>query len=730
MMDLTAYLLHEENKPSDEEILDQIEDRLAEEAPPSFIDEMEQKIASAYQAGIRLAREQGMQELDEVVEKNAFMLLDDVVGGVVGHHYGKRQAERGEAYRFGGKQLASALLIPGGAGYQIGRGIAHSNARADKAEAEKTARIFGEHVPHTIDHASIPYEHRREDYHDYLKTKSQEKPSGYLRGIGGGALIGGGTGALLGALSAVHAPGHGAGVGGLIGAGIGGLGGAIAAHSDKSKIDNAQKVLKDGKIDKDLARQIAFNHDARRADDYWTNERRHWETLGALEKRAETEKRALLPLIAGAAARMIGGQVAKQGIKSVVGGMAKDVGKNLIVNKATDVASGALNRARQPAQQMTPQVAQAAPAIGGFKYADGSGAIGKFIGGLGGKGPGTFGQKLVGGMVRNPGAALVGAGMVGGALMAPRDPVTGEKQYLRGAATGAALGGGAYALGAGNALRSATMRNKNPLLGAGVRDYARSSVQATGNQAQRAFRASQGAAQQAAGAAPVAAAASHVPAPAASPQQAPSSVQVDPRLAQEHSKILARRAQIRNQGAGGGGSISSRGMLGGTNELTVPGGHGISGEMTAKFAALAKKYANRQTLSYNPATKSFTRTHLTPDTTMGTDAGNVIPAGHTEAVGGHVAEPPRGPAPAGLPASKGPSQTFSLHGGNVMSSSPAPGVAARPQVAARPMAAPPPIPAAAMVRKSPIAAGAQAALRAAPKPPALPSLAGARSLVR
>ena len=639
-MDFTAFLLHDESAPLDEELLEQSENDLSSRDPQhSFIDEMVEKLAAARNAGIKLAREQGMKVLDETIEKNA--------------------------------------------------------------------RIFGESVPHTIDHAAIPYEHRRADYEDYLKTKSQEKPSGYLRGVGGGAVMGGGLGALAGYLShAGRGPSHAAALmGGALGAGIGGLGGAIAAHSDKSKIDSAQKVLKSGKIDKDLADQIAYNHDVNSSGEWWNDERRHQQTLHALrEKKAEAEKVAILPLAVGMGARLLGGQavkaVAGQGAKKMIGGMAKDVAKNVVVDQATSAASNAINRARQPAQQ-------AAPAMGGgFKYAQ-TGAAGglssaaaklfgqakNLAGSVGGKGPGSFGQKLVGGMVRNPGAALVGAGLIGGAVMAPRDPVTGEKQYIRGALTGGALGAGAHALGASNKLRHAVVSPKGPqIFGEQAGAYARGATKATSPAAARA---------------------------AGGGMAAPSTT----------ATVSAAPAAAHTSGPMSGVPHLDPEMM---SPLEF---HQRAGQFWKG------KVANRQTLTYDPATKSFTRTHLTPSVAAdsrvsggGTLASPGlgladIPAGRTEAVGGHVAEP-RGPAPAGLGPSGGQSQVFSSHGGDVMSSAPARGVAARPQVAARAMAAPPPIPVAAMKPKSPIGVGAGAALRAAPKPPALPSLAGARSLVK
>lgn len=449
------------------------------------------------------------------------------------------------------------------------------------------------------------------------------------------------------------------------------------------------------------AKRIVRNYENKRSEDRWETEQRHRELMA---KKAEAEKVAILPLLGGVVARTIGGQAAKQGLNRAVGGAMKDVAKNVVADKATSAASNALNRAKQPAQMTS--------AAGGFKYAKIGGVSGlvqglsgqakNLTGAIGGKGPGTFGQKLVGGMVRNPGAALIGAGMLGGAAMAPRDQVTGEKQYIRGALRGGVVGGGAYALGGGNALRKAVVNPKGPqIFGERAGAYARNATKAT---------------------APSAVSKTQTAPPLASSTQfaREPSVQVDPRLAKEHDTLARRRAHIRNVEAGGGGSVQARGFLGGQTQLQVPSNHMVSGGMTTKFA-------NRQTLNYNPSTKSFTRTHLTADTTMGPEAENVIPAGRSEAVPSHRSGPV-GPASPGLPPSRGPSQVFTSADGNVLSSASSAGAAPRPQVSARPMTAPPPIPAAAKMKR-PIATGVGAALRAVPAP-SLPSLAGARSLVR
>lgn len=68
--------------------------------------------------------ETGLAALAEL-EKTALLGLDDAVGAAVGYHYGKKQKDRDEDHSFGAKQVAS-LVLPGGIGYQAGRGAAHT----------------------------------------------------------------------------------------------------------------------------------------------------------------------------------------------------------------------------------------------------------------------------------------------------------------------------------------------------------------------------------------------------------------------------------------------------------------------------------------------------------------------------------------------------------------------------------------------------------------------------
>jgi hypothetical protein len=60
------------------------------------------------------------------MEKRALIGADDLVGGAIGYHYGKKQRKRGEEHTFGVPQVASAF-VPGGLGYQFGRYLGHND---------------------------------------------------------------------------------------------------------------------------------------------------------------------------------------------------------------------------------------------------------------------------------------------------------------------------------------------------------------------------------------------------------------------------------------------------------------------------------------------------------------------------------------------------------------------------------------------------------------------------
>jgi hypothetical protein len=192
----------------------------------------------------------------------------------------------------------------------------------------------------------------------------------------------------------------------------------------------------------------------------------------AREHGSELEKEAILGAIAGAGRALAGASKATGGL-----GAVKSIGKDLAVGAATNTIANSVGKARQGFQGVAPAVS------GGFKYA---GVL-----------P-SLGQKLVGAAVRHPGAAMAAGGAALGAMAAPVDPQTGQKQYLRGAAMGAGLGyagskipmlrrssGPGSVMGmtaaggdVGSALRKAVV-GKQQLLGGGAANYARNAVKAT-----------------------------------------------------------------------------------------------------------------------------------------------------------------------------------------------------------------------------------------------------------
>lgn len=171
------------------------------------------------------------------------------------------------------------------------------------------------------------------------------------------------------------------------------------------------------------------------------------------------QKIAFVPALLAGAARLapLAGRAvgALGGAKSVIGGVAKDMAIGTAANKVM----GALKPA-------APAASAAGEVAGGFKYA--------FAGGLL--------QRAAGYAVRNPGTAVTAAGALGGALMAPRDAQTGQKQYLRGAVMGGVGMAGVNAVSNGalaNKMRSSVMNRQSPLLGQGTRQYLMDSAAAT-----------------------------------------------------------------------------------------------------------------------------------------------------------------------------------------------------------------------------------------------------------
>ena len=113
---------------------------------------------------------------------------------------------------------------------------------------EKIAAVFGVTVPGEVEHAAIPYEHRKKAYEKYIGEKSNEPETGYKKSIGVGTAAGVGIGALVG-LATGH-PLRGAAIGAPSGAALG----AILAKMDKDEIARAKNAI--GNIDSDLASRV------------------------------------------------------------------------------------------------------------------------------------------------------------------------------------------------------------------------------------------------------------------------------------------------------------------------------------------------------------------------------------------------------------------------------------------------------------------------------------------
>ena len=73
------------------------------------------------------------------LQKEAYVGADDIVGGAIGYHYGKKQKERGEKHTFGVPQAAGSVFIPGGLGYQVGRYLAHSDPETKRGKVKKSS---------------------------------------------------------------------------------------------------------------------------------------------------------------------------------------------------------------------------------------------------------------------------------------------------------------------------------------------------------------------------------------------------------------------------------------------------------------------------------------------------------------------------------------------------------------------------------------------------------------
>lgn len=390
----------------------------------------------------------------------------------------------------------------------------------------------------------------------------------------------------------------------------------------------------------------------------------------------ELEKQALLGLLAKAGKGLMGavgggGGAAAGGLGSTVKNIAKDVATSKITSGIGNTLSSAKPSNVAP-------MAGAAQGGGVMKYA----GVASAVAGAAGK-PG-IGQQVAGFFHRNPGAgvALAGAGV--GALTAGRDPQTGQKQYLRGAMMGGLAGAAADAVAdgrIGNKMKQMVTRQNNPVLGQGARRYMTESALAT-----------------------------------------------------------------RPGGGGAAANLAKRAPSAGAPELQPFPGHTqgpLEGAVKlAYLKAHINKVANQQTLNYDPATKTFTRVHQQPSLAAnqldrsGMNLGQLgvgdIQQGHQEPVRRADPDPyqrkpvPQTAAPAGTPG-----QQYASHGGDVMSSAPAPAPRVAPAAQAAPVAraagTPPPIPAAARrAVPPPIPAAARAMKPAAGLAGAIAKIAGSR----
>ncbi len=328
----------------------------------------------------------------------------------------------------------------------------------------------------------------------------------------------------------------------------------------------------------------------------------------------ELEKIAFLPALAAGAARLapLAGRVlGGGGAKAISGGIAKD----MAISAAGNKIMGALKPA-------APAAAAAGQVAGGFKYA----TISSMLSSAAGKSGGIL-QRAAGYVAKNPGTALTAAGAVGGAVMAPRDPETGQKQYLKGALVGGGLAAGANAISNGrlaNRFRSSVMNRESPLMGQGVRNYMMDAAAATKGKAPLQSVGSRSGQARYSRAATLA--------PSSTPALAPVA----------SSTPVAQAAPTSSTYVGG---PTMRGPVSAAPHTGGP----VMGAVKLAFASMSpaeqilfvaqqdalEKKANRQTLTYDPATKTFMRHHLNADvgtkdlTRMGAKP---IPAGSTEPV--------------------------------------------------------------------------------------------------
>lgn len=327
---------------------------------------------------------------------------------------------------------------------------------------------------------------------------------------------------------------------------------------------------------------------------------RHGQEL-AHEQDDLLEKVAFLPALAAGAARLAGGGA----LKSIAGGVAKD----MAISAAGNKIMGALKPA-------APAASAAGEVAGGFKYAGVLNSLGSNAGGLL--------QRAAAYTVKNPGTALTAAGAVGGALMAPRDPQTGQKQYLRGAVMGGGAAAGINALSNGaiaNKMRSSVMNRNNPILGDRVRQYAMDASAAAKGKTRSGVTVN-GAAQYGKAPAPAAA-------PQAAAQAAPAAAAAPAAEAAPYMGGPTMRGPV------SGSAHTSGPMMGAVKVASMASMSPAQQILYVAHLDALEKRANRQTLTYDPATKTFTRHHMNMDfgskdlVEMGAKP---IPAGATEPV--------------------------------------------------------------------------------------------------
>lgn len=149
----------------------------------------------------------------------------------------------------------------------------------------KESAVFGAGEPGVIEHAAVPYKHRKDAYTGYLKEKSKEKETGYGKGGGVGATVGGLLGGIAGLASTKSLKG--AAGGAALGAAGGGAVGLALAAADKGNIAEAKDILKSGKIDSHLAQRISARIEDRESRKQMHEAIRHAQTLSEIRRSRE-----------------------------------------------------------------------------------------------------------------------------------------------------------------------------------------------------------------------------------------------------------------------------------------------------------------------------------------------------------------------------------------------------------------------------------------------------------